>query len=403
MGPPAFGDEMDMDEFEMLNVRGGSPPPLSALPPPPPIRIYDDYDSRDDSASSYDSYDSNDENSNGERRKRRNKKESRRRKDKRSDDKRSEKRSRRESLDEKHRNEPRKLELCKFYLMECCAKRDKCSYMHAEFPCKYYYLGMDCTAKEDCKFSHGEPLSEELRNILLKHLESAPKEILGNFKRMSRENALNMVVKRHEELCRKYNAQNIWAPVTANTLPISNNRRNNNNNCNNNHSQQKKDSDMHLQNTNIPSLLDLVVNPPPNMEQLSGNNKSGSNETKRKSRWADNSNSNSNTKPLPAASTSSIQPPSKTAPSYLDLKNLTGILSADHIEKLSQMGIVNLEQVNQLTFGQLNQIGLTIAEITEIQLNAINMAKLGVTGGGTASKLPPLLKGNSPAKGQDVW
>ena len=47
---------------------------------------------------------------------------------------------------------------------------------------------------ESCKFSH-EPLVEETRNILLKHLEAAPKEILGDFPRMSREQALNLVCK----------------------------------------------------------------------------------------------------------------------------------------------------------------------------------------------------------------
>uniref|UniRef100_A0A1I8PKI5 C3H1-type domain-containing protein n=1 Tax=Stomoxys calcitrans TaxID=35570 RepID=A0A1I8PKI5_STOCA len=409
LGPPPLGDEMDMDEFEMMNVRGGSPPPLPALPPPPPVHIYDDYDSRDESGSSYDSYDSNGEGSNGERRRRR-KKESRRRKEKRAE--RHEKRSRRESLDEKHRNEPRKLELCKFYLMECCAKRDKCSYMHAEFPCKYYYLGMECTSKDDCKFSHGEPLSEELRNILLKHLETAPKEILGNFKRMSRENAINMITKRHEELCRKFNVQNVWSPINANSLPMSNNRRNNNNNNNNNsnsnknndHNQrQQQQQQLNSNNSSIPSLLDLVVNPPQNLD-ANKNAANNNSETKRKSRWADSSGSPSAA--AAAAAGAVIQPPSKSAPSYLDLKNLTGILSNEHIDKLSQMGIVNLEQVNQLTFGQLNQIGLTIAEITEIQLNAMNMAKVTSSGA-----LPPLKQnliknsvsgGNSSPKSQEL-
>ncbi|XP_005185582.3 protein suppressor of sable [Musca domestica] len=389
LGPPPLGDEMDMDEFEMMNVRGGSPPPLAALPlPPPTIHLYDDYDSRDESASSYDSYDSNGEGSNGERRRRR-KKESRRRKEKRAE--RHEKRSRRESLDEKHRNEPRKLELCKFYLMECCAKRDKCSYMHADFPCKYYYLGMECTAKDDCKFAHGEPLSEELRNILLKHLETAPKEILGNFKRLSRENSINMITKRHEELCRKFNVQNVWAPINANSLPMNNNRRNNNsnnsNNNNNNNNNKNNDHNHQRSQNAIPSLLDLVIPAPNNMDMSSQQFKS-SNESKRKSRWADNNSGNSSSGGNNQNS-SVIQPPSKSAPSYLDLKNLTGILSQEHIEKLSQMGIVNLEQVNQLTFGQLNQIGLTIAEITEIQLNAMNMAKLtgsGAGGGGSSLK-----------------
>ncbi|XP_061392526.1 protein suppressor of sable [Musca vetustissima] len=406
MGPPPLGDEMDMDEFEMMNVRGGSPPPMAALPPPT-IHLYDDYDSRDDSASSYDSYDSNGESSNGERSRRRRKKESRRRKEKRTE--RHEKRSRRESLDEKHRNEPRKLELCKFYLMECCAKRDKCSYMHADFPCKYYYLGMECTAKEDCKFAHGEPLSEELRNILLKHLETAPKEILGNFKRMSRENSINMITKRHEELCRKFNVQNVWAPINANSLPMNNNRRNNNNKNNNNHNNNNNNDHNNHQRSAIPSLLDLVI-PPPNMDMpqshnsQNNSNNSKSNENKRKSRWADNSSNNnshnSNSGGGNQQNSLLVQPPSKSAPSYLDLKNLTGILSKEHIDKLSQMGIVNLEQVNQLTFGQLNQIGLTIAEITEIQLNAMNMAKL--TGGSGSGGVGNLKQKSTDNKSQDI-
>lgn len=33
----------------------------------------------------------------------------------------------------------------------------------------------------------------QLKNILLKHLETAPKEILGNFPRLSRDNALAMM------------------------------------------------------------------------------------------------------------------------------------------------------------------------------------------------------------------
>lgn len=401
MGPPPLDDEEDMDEYEMLNVRGGSPPPVSALPPPVPqasMHLYkDQYDSEDDTgASSYDSYDSDGDDSNSERRRRKRKKESRKRKEKRQreEDKRHEKRSRRDSME--HRNEPRKLELCKFYLMECCAKKDKCSYMHADFPCKYYYLGMDCVQKEECKFSHGQPLSEELRNILLKHLETAPKEILGNFKRLSREMALSMVTKRHEELCRTFNVQNVWAPCSASSLPIHSNRRNNMNNKNM-HDQQQQQLKQQQQNTNnsgIPSLLDLVV-PPPHMDGGNNNNNNKNNQpeqNKRKSRWADN---NTNTPVNNNTNQMSIQPPSKTAPAYLDLKNLHGILSAEHIDKLEQLGIVNLEQVDQLTFGQLNQIGLTIAQITEIQLNAMNMAKLGVTSGGaTANTGQNVLKTN---------
>ena len=56
---------------------------------------------------------------------------------------------------------PRKMELCKFYLMDCCAKRDKCLYMHHDFPCKFFHTGMKCNAGENCKFSH-EPMSEQV-------------------------------------------------------------------------------------------------------------------------------------------------------------------------------------------------------------------------------------------------
>lgn len=63
---------------------------------------------------------------------------------------------------------PLKMELCKFYLMECCAKRDKCLYMHSEFPCKFYHTGLKCYAKDDCKFAHGKPLNDNLKQILLK-------------------------------------------------------------------------------------------------------------------------------------------------------------------------------------------------------------------------------------------
>ncbi|XP_029045873.1 LOW QUALITY PROTEIN: uncharacterized protein LOC114877448 [Osmia bicornis bicornis] len=89
---------------------------------------------------------------------------------------------------------PRKMELCKFYLMDCCAKRDKCLYMHHDFPCKFFHTGLKCNQGENCKFSH-QPLNEQVKGILLKHLETAPKEILGDFPRLSREGAMLMINK----------------------------------------------------------------------------------------------------------------------------------------------------------------------------------------------------------------
>ncbi|RZF46145.1 hypothetical protein LSTR_LSTR013103 [Laodelphax striatellus] len=103
---------------------------------------------------------------------------------------------------------PRKMELCKFYLMDCCAKKDKCLYMHAEFPCKYFHTGLKCFSGKNCKFRHAK-LTDDLRAIHNKtygltciseltknhqedtgrpnnrqHLETAPKEILGDFPRL---------------------------------------------------------------------------------------------------------------------------------------------------------------------------------------------------------------------------
>ena len=90
---------------------------------------------------------------------------------------------------------PKIMELCKFYLFERCAKKEKCLYLHKGFPCKYYHTGMRCLDTSDsCKFSH-EPLTEEIKLILIRHLESAPKEILGDFPRMSREQAVEVVAK----------------------------------------------------------------------------------------------------------------------------------------------------------------------------------------------------------------
>lgn len=96
--------------------------------------------------------------------------------------------------------QPLKLELCKFYLLDCCAKGDKCLYMHSDFPCKYYHTGIPCPFADDCKFAHGGPLPESVKQILFKHIETAPKEILGNFPRLSRENAHMMITQAQKNL-----------------------------------------------------------------------------------------------------------------------------------------------------------------------------------------------------------
>ena len=88
---------------------------------------------------------------------------------------------------------PQVWELCKFYLFDRCAKRDKCLYLHKGFPCKFFHSGRNCPEdSESCKFSH-EPLNDTTRTLLLKHIEAAPKEILGDFQRMTRSEAAHCV------------------------------------------------------------------------------------------------------------------------------------------------------------------------------------------------------------------
>ena len=63
---------------------------------------------------------------------------------------------------------PQVWELCKFYLFDRCAKRDKCLYLHKGFPCKYFHTGRQCPdTAETCKFSH-EPLNDTTRTLMLK-------------------------------------------------------------------------------------------------------------------------------------------------------------------------------------------------------------------------------------------
>jgi len=442
-----------MDEYEMMNVRGGSPPPAgAAATTSAPGRFSSDwpemgdgggYESPPDNYSSYDSYSDEDQVNAvsggpgiGQRRRQRREREKearggRKRRDRererereRDMDRRHDgggggggggnKRNRRDSGDDNKLREPRKLELCKFYLKDCCAKRDKCSYMHKEFPCKYYYLGMDCYAGDDCLFHHGEPLSEQLRNILLKHMETAPKEILGDFKRISRDVALNQMTRRHEQLCEQCHMENSWTTLASAGVSRLQEQQ---------HAAAKAQAHQaaaiaavsaSLQQAvaaaqgaatasgtataggaggnSIPSLLDMVINPPTNLHH--GDVKP---EKKRKSRWAEKSAAKSAstttlttgaTAVAAAAASTATSTPATTAPTpasapapaplatakplpaHLDLANLTQVLSAEHMAKLNKLGISNLEQMLQVPFGKLTEAGLTLAEIGEIQRKA---------------------------------
>lgn len=75
-----------------------------------------------------------------------------------------------QSRDQHEATTPPIMELCKFYLFERCAKKEKCLYLHKGFPCKFHHTGLKCKdTAESCKFSH-EQLNDATRKILLKVL-----------------------------------------------------------------------------------------------------------------------------------------------------------------------------------------------------------------------------------------
>lgn len=314
-------DEEEYDEYEMLGIRGGSPPSVNQLISSSQPKRDDSYDSSNSSSDSNDYHNDYDRRAsyrlNANRRNRSHgQKDGRDRRNDSDDDR----------YDNKNSTSVRKFELCKFYLMECCAKRDKCLYLHSDFPCKKYYLGMKCV-KEKCKFSHGKPLDTVLKNVLLKHLETAPKEILGDFPRLTRENALNMIETRNKQLLIDFNM--------VETKPAS--------------------QDM----SKIPSLLEIRTTKPPSK----GEDRNHKPDKQRKSRWCDAPKPNL----LPSNS------------NFLSITNLTGVLSPIQIEKLTQLGIENLNQLNHLSVLQLNELGLSFSQIQGIQLNALNLEKLGLS------------------------
>ncbi|XP_026761666.1 protein suppressor of sable isoform X2 [Galleria mellonella] len=260
---------------------------------------------------------------------------------------------------------PRKMELCKFYMMDCCAKRDKCLYMHADFPCKYYHTGLPCIYKDECKFAHGKPLTEALKNILLKHIESAPKEILGDFPRLHREGALQMIQTTQTKLIQQF-TENAEEEKT------------------------------------IPSLFELNIPNPQNVtdnlqsNQFNNDNRQNKNSPKvRQSRWQnDNSNQNFNVNLSPTTNSGNTN--------ILCIKNLTGVLTPRQISDLTKMGIENLDQLGQLTVLQLNSIGISLKQITEIQLNTMNIQKLGLINSSNESSSQTFVSGTSGTKDLDL-
>ncbi|XP_058063603.1 protein suppressor of sable [Anopheles bellator] len=250
------------------------------------------------------------------------------------------KRKRDDSDDEKYRpTGPRKMELCKFYLMDCCAKREKCLYMHKDFPCKYYYLGMKCKEREKCHFSHGEPLTNDLRIILLKHLETAPQEILGDFQRINRETAIGLLNTTHRKLLERYGRQD----------PVSDGGGGGGG------------------DVKIPSLLDSLSSP-----HAAGNSRQ---HRSKNSRWRERLEEEERT---PDREEDDVKAHDGEP---LSLHHLTSVITATQINDLEQMGIRTLDEISQLTVAQLNDLGLSITQIHDLQVKAMSVKKFRNTGG----------------------
>lgn len=201
--------------------------------------------------------------------------------------------------------------------------------MHGDFPCKYYYLGLKCVNK-DCKFMHGRPLSDNIKQILLKHLDTAPKEILGDFPRYGRENATKMIAQTHVKLCQEFNV-----PLPENEKEKSTNK--------------------------IPSLLEMNIKPP-NFKNDKRSNKN--------SRWP-HKEPRSPSRDSPQSSSSAPDPPA--GPGDVVLGDLRGILTEKQVENMAAIGVTTVNHINNLTVAQLNELGLSLATIGEIQATAMNM------------------------------
>lgn len=111
--------------------------------------------------------------------------------------------------------------LCKFHVLGCCSKKHQCHFMHSDFPCKHYYLGLKGHDKSRCKLSHGKPLSNHLRSILLRHLQTASRDLLGDFPRYTTEKLVRKLDRQHKKLKLKYSG--FVSPDSHNSLSESEN------------------------------------------------------------------------------------------------------------------------------------------------------------------------------------
>ncbi|XP_055633222.1 uncharacterized protein LOC129773610 [Toxorhynchites rutilus septentrionalis] len=90
--------------------------------------------------------------------------------------------------------------LCQFFYFDRCLSVEKCPYMHSEFPCKFYYFGLECRDGERCKFKHGPALKDDMKKVLWDHVTTAPSMFLHGFPCFPHALLKKHLEERHDEL-----------------------------------------------------------------------------------------------------------------------------------------------------------------------------------------------------------
>lgn len=417
-----------MDEYELLCVRGASPPRHAPRFDDGSLskrRRYADTDDDDDSDSG--AYDRN--STPAERRERRRKRGGGRRHQLSgsADDVAS---SAASVAAANLLRQPRKMELCKFFLTGMCAKTAHCTYMHEDFPCKFFYLGIP-HKESDCIFAHGPPLEPAWQGALLKHVERAPTAILGRFPKAYKTNAAKMLRSTHERMmaaisgtCKMFGGTEVTAaPTPATTSAASDENGNGNQRQSTNSNPFGKASNSKQQ----PRACDESGrwSPSGKLRPLS-NTATGftaiaePTDTNESGRWSPSGRLRaiptssaavaagyaqtttrvallpSPTMPLDRSLPPSPPPqlvqrpmssppppvpptaaPSSTGGRCVDL--MADILNADQLARLRQLGVEYISQVDNLTVAQLNEIGLSIAQIHQIQMCSLQASATATT------------------------
>lgn len=91
--------------------------------------------------------------------------------------------------------------LCEEYRVSGTCKNTHCFEMHSEFPCKFYYLGLDCPDGQECRLLHkAEFLSSDMKYALLNHIFKSRPEVLGEeFFNFKKTNSIQEIVTKLEK------------------------------------------------------------------------------------------------------------------------------------------------------------------------------------------------------------